>query len=173
MIYGNWTGHGLRWAQRSIIQWTTKKVTVFREHTKILKAASWKVVPPVVTGSGVHFRVHEAVKDAGGGYLTTLSTATSIQRRWPLRMKYDHGGENRGTRRKSYPCATSCTTKSKMAALRSNLGYRGQRPPTDRLSGELQTKGWNQSTSPVARATAVWTDGVANQYRCCKREPVL
>jgi len=39
---------------------------------KIPKAASCKVVPSVVTGSGVHFRVYEAVKGAGGGYLTTL-----------------------------------------------------------------------------------------------------
>jgi hypothetical protein len=115
-----------------------KKEIVFREHTKILKAASWKVLPAVVTGSGVHYRVHEAVKGAGGTHLTTLSTATSIQRRWPLRMKYHHGGENRGTWRKSYPSATSCTTKSKISALISNMGYRGQRPSTDRLSGELQ-----------------------------------
>jgi len=138
MIYGKWTEHGLRWAQRSIIQWTTKKVTVFREYTKILKAASCKAVPPVVTGSGVHFRVYETVKDAGRGYLTTLSTATSIQSRCPLRTKYDHGGENRGARRKPYPCATSCTTKSKTAALRSNMGYRGQADhwPPERVTSD-------------------------------------
>jgi len=112
-------------------------------------------VPPVVTGSGVHFHINEEVKGAGGGYLTTLSTATSIQRRWPSRTKYDHGGEKRSTPRKSYPCGISCTTKSKMAALKSNMGYRGQRPRTDRLSGELQKKCSNQSTSPAARVTAV------------------
>jgi hypothetical protein len=129
-------------------------------------------VPPVVTSSGVHFPVYEVVKGAGGGYLTTLSTATSIQRRWPLRMKYDHGGENRGTRRKSYPCATSCTTKSKMAALRSNMGYRGQRPPTDRVSGNFRQKfgtslHHQQHASQPSEETGVFNQVSVLQNRVC------
>jgi hypothetical protein len=154
MICGNWRGHGLRWTQSNIIEWTIKKVSVFREHTETLKGTGWKGVYAVVIVSCIHCRVQEAEKgagrvfnNAGNCYEYTASMVFKNEiRLWRGKPKYWE---------KVCPCPTFCTTKSNMPTLRSNPGNRGQWPATNRLSRQLKTRGLNQSTLSVRVAYRV------------------
>lgn len=51
-----------------------------------------------------------------------------------IRVNMEHRGENRRTRKETFPSATLPTVSSTFISLRTNPGLRVKKPPTYRLS---------------------------------------